>query len=52
MKVTIVEFTTTAGNRYGLKNAKTGQLLTYCSSKWKTSRGAINYAKKHGYEIA
>lgn len=39
------------GKRYGLKNAKTGQVLYGATAKYKTESGAVNYAKRHGYEI-
>lgn len=28
------------------------QVLPYAPNNWKTERGALNWAKKHGYEIA
>lgn len=36
---------------YGLKNAKSNQVLHYAPNNWKTEKGALNWAKKHGYEI-
>lgn len=52
MTVKTFEINTTDGKRYGLKNAKTDQALYSAAAKWKTERGAINYAKRNGYEIA
>jgi hypothetical protein len=51
MKVTTFSINTTDGKRYGLKNAKTGQVLYGATAKYKTESGAVNYAKRHGYEI-
>ena len=52
MKVTTFSINTTDGKRYGLKNAKTGDVLHCATAKYKTKRGAINYAIKRGFEIA
>ena len=41
----------TAAQYYGLKNAEENTVL-YSAPTWKTERGAINWAKKHGFEIA
>jgi hypothetical protein len=51
MTVKTFKINTTDGNRYGLKNAKTGDVLYNATAKWKTERGAINYAKKRGFEL-
>lgn len=51
MKVTTFSINTTDGKRYGLKNAKTGDVLHCATAKYKTERGAINYAIKRGFEI-
>lgn len=51
MKVTTFSINTTDGKRYGLKNAKTGQVLYGATAKYKTESGAVNYAKRHGYEF-
>lgn len=51
MKVTTFSIDTTDGKRYGLKNAKSGQVLYGANAKYKTESGAVNYAKRHGYEI-
>ena len=37
---------------YGLKDAKEGTVLYGAPNNWKTERGALNWAKKHGLEIA
>lgn len=42
----------TPSQYYGLKNAKENQALRYAPNNWKTEKGALNWAKKHGYEIA
>lgn len=52
MKVKVFEINTTDGMRYGLKNAKTGDVLYNATAKWKTPRGAKGYATKRGYELA
>ena len=36
---------------FGLKNAKSGDVLHYAPNNWKTEKGALNWAKKNGYEI-
>ena len=41
----------TASQYYGLKNKKENQVLHYAPNNWKTKRGALNWAVKHGYEI-
>lgn len=52
MKVTTFEINTTAGKRYGLKEVRENRVLTNATAKWKTAKGALNFAKKMGYEIA
>ena len=42
----------TSSQYYGLKNAEENQILYYAPNNWKTEKGALNWAKKHGYEIA
>lgn len=42
----------TSSQYYGLKNAEENQVLYYASNNWKTEKGALNWAKKHGYEIS
>ena len=37
---------------YGLKNAEENQVLVYAPNNWKTEKGALNWARKHGYELA
>lgn len=37
---------------YGLKTADENQVLLCAPNNWKTEKGAINWAKKHGYEIS
>lgn len=51
LKVKIYSVNTTDGVRYGLKNAKSGDILIYAWSKWKTIKGVENYVKKMGYEL-
>lgn len=51
MKVTTSGIDTTDGKRHGLKNAKTGQVPYGATAKYKTESRAVNYAKRHGYEI-
>ena len=40
------------GKYFGLKNAKSGDVLHYAPNNWKTEKGALNWAKKNGYKIA
>ena len=42
----------TSSQYYGLKNAEENQVLYSAPNNWKTEKGALNWAKKHGYEIA
>lgn len=51
MTVKTFSINTTAGERYGLINANTGNVLHCATAKWKTERGAINFAKKNGFEV-
>ena len=37
---------------YGLVNAETGNVLHYAPNNWKTKKGALNWARKHGYEVS
>ncbi|NNJ30072.1 hypothetical protein [Lacrimispora defluvii] len=41
----------TASQYYGLKNKKENKVLHYAPNNWKTKRGALNWAVKHGYKI-
>lgn len=53
MKVTVYVINAGTKSQYfGLKNAKENQVLYYAPNNWKTKRGALNWAKKHGLEIA
>lgn len=36
---------------YGLKNEEENQVLYSAPNNWKTEKGALNWAKKHGFEI-
>lgn len=44
------------GQYYGLKTVekdpRDAQVLPYAPNNWKTERGALNWAKKHGLEVA
>lgn len=51
MKVTVYSINTTAGIRYGLKHANTGDVLHSATAKWKTERGAQTFAKRNGWEV-
>lgn len=35
---------------YGLMNTE-GQVLYYAPNNWKTVKGAIKWAERHGYEV-
>ena len=53
IKVTTYVINKGQKNQYfGLKNAKSGDVLHYAPNNWKTEKGALNWAKKNGYEIA
>ncbi len=51
MKVKVYDINTTDGMRYGLKSASTGDILPSGCARWKTERGAVNYARKLGWEV-
>lgn len=51
MKVKVFSINTTAGTRYGLKNAKSDYVLHSATAKWKTERGAQAFAKRNGWEL-
>lgn len=36
---------------FGLKNAEEGFVLPYAPNNWKTEKGALRWAAKHGYEV-
>jgi hypothetical protein len=36
---------------FGLKNADENQVLLGAPNNWKTEKGAINWAKKNGFEV-
>lgn len=40
-----------SGEYYGLKNAEDNQVLRSAPNNWKSERGAINWAKKKGYDV-
>ena len=37
---------------YGLKNANDNTVLYSAPNNWKTEKGALNWARKQGFEIA
>lgn len=37
---------------FGLKNAEENQVLHAAPNNWKTEKGALNWAKKHGYDTS
>ena len=41
----------TASQYFGLKDANDNHVLYGAPNNWKTEKGAINWAKKHGFEI-
>ncbi len=51
MKVKVFSNNTTDGTRYGLKHANTGDVCHSATAKWKTARGAQNFAKRNGWEV-
>ena len=40
-----------SGQHYGLKNANEGIVLYSAPNNWKSEKGAINWALKHGFSI-
>lgn len=42
----------TSSQYFGLKTVEDNQVLHYAPNNWKTERGALNWAKKHGYEVS
>lgn len=42
----------TASQYFGLKSADDGFIIPDAPNNWKTKRGAINWARKNGLEIA
>ena len=52
MTVRIFSINTTAGIRYGLKFADSGNVLTNATAKWKSEYSARKFAEKMGYKIA
>ena len=51
MKVKVFSINTTDGIRYGLKHANTGDVCHSATAKYKTAKGAENFAKRHGWEV-
>lgn len=52
MKVTIYIINEGQSSQYfGLKNAEKNAVLYSAPNNWKTKKGALNWAKKHGFEI-
>ena len=41
----------TTSQYYGLKNADENQVLHNAPNNWKTEKGAIRWAEKHGLEV-
>lgn len=39
------------GQHFGLMNADEGFILPYAPNNWKTEKGALRWAVKHGYEV-
>ena len=40
-----------ASQYFGLKNAEENAVLYFAPNNWKTEKGAINWAKKHGFQV-
>lgn len=36
---------------FGLKNARSGDVLYSAPNNWKTEKGALNWAIKHGFKV-
>lgn len=41
----------TAAQYFGLKTAEENRVLYYAPNNWKTERGAIRWAEKHGFKV-
>lgn len=41
----------TSSQYFGLMIAKEKQVLPYAPNNWKTKKGALNWAKRNGYEV-
>lgn len=53
MKVAVYSINKSTTSQYfGLKNAEENTVLRFAPNNWKTEKCALNWAKKHGYEIA
>lgn len=37
---------------FGLKNARSGDVLYSAPNNWKTEKGALNWAIKHGFKVS
>lgn len=37
---------------FGLKNADENTVIYFAPNNWRTEKGALNWARKHGFEIA
>ena len=42
----------TTSQYFGLKNAEGNAVLYSAPNNWKTEKGALNWERKHGFEIA
>ena len=42
----------TKSQYYGLKEVEENKVLWGAPNNWKTKKGAENWAKKHGFEVA
>lgn len=51
LKVKIFSINTTNGEKYGLVNANSGDVLHNATAKWKTTKGAEKYAAKMKYML-
>ena len=51
MEVKIVKSETASATRYGLCHANNGKLLRGTLLRYKTRKGAEQYAQRHGYTI-
>ena len=51
MTVKIFTISTTGGVRYGLVNARSGDVLINATAKWRTTKGAENFAAKMGFKV-
>lgn len=51
IKVSVYSVLTSMGTLYGLYNVNTDQILQCGVARWKSRKGAENFAKKNGFDL-